>query len=131
MASIEAAIVAALKANVGVATFAAARVFISGAQQGGTYPFVTVQRISTQTAANLNGASHLDWPRIQIDVWSQTALEALNTGEAIRSAIDCTELTFSGVTFTATFQDQRGPAPDETTRNFSVSQDYLAFHERT
>lgn len=131
MASVEAAIVAALKANAGVSALAGTRVFIEGAQQGGTYPFVTVQRISTPTASHLNGASNLDWPRIQIDAWSQVALEALNTSEAIRSALDCIEINISGVIFTATFQDQRGPAPDESTKNFNVSQDYFAWHKRT
>ncbi len=129
MASLEAALIAALKADAGVLALAESRVFVAGARQGEEYPYVTVQRISTQTAEHLNGPSDLDWPRIQIDCWDGKALTALNLGEAIRAAIDNIEKAGDPI-FTATFQDQRGPAPDEETRNFRVSQDYFVFHAR-
>lgn len=130
MASIEAALIAALIADAGVSAKVGSRVFIHGGRQGAAYPYITLQRISTQGAAHLDGASNLDWPMFQIDAWSSaSALEALEAAEAVRLAIDHVE--FAGPpAFEATFQDQRGPAPDEETRNFRVSQDYLVFHER-
>lgn len=130
MASLEAALIAALKAHVDVATVAGGRVFVAGGQQSAEYPYVTIQRISTQGAGHLDGPSNLDWPRIQIDVWSPKGLDSLNVSEAIRTAIDGKAAISLGVNFDASFQDQRGPAPDEATRNFRVSSDYLVFYER-
>lgn len=130
MASIEAALIAALKVNASVAALVVTRVGIVGGIQNALYPYVTIQRISTQGAAHLDGASNLDWPRFQIDCWGTEALSALNAAEAVRTAIDAVPLTSLDRVFTATFQDQRGPAPDEETRNFRVSQDYFIFCER-
>ena len=123
--------IAALTANAGVSALVVSRVFIAGGRQGSEYPYVTLQRISTQGAGHLDGPSNLDWPRVQIDVWSPKGLDALNVAEAIRTAIDSVTVTALGLAFSATFQDQRGPAPDEETRNFRVSQDYLIFHARS
>lgn len=131
MASPEAAIIAALKANAGVSALAGDRIILWGAKQGLTYPYVTVQRATTQGAGHLAGPSSLDWPLLQIDVWGSEALSALATAEAIRTAIDSLTVTAAGLTITAVFQDQRGPAPDEETRNFRVSQDYHVFHQRS
>lgn len=130
MASLEAALIAALTANAGVSALVVSRVFIAGGRQGSEYPYVTLQRISTQGAGHLDGPSNLDWPRVQIDVWGTTGLSVLNVAEAIRTAIDGITVSSLGLAFDATFQDQRGPAPDEETRNFRVSQDYLVFHSR-
>lgn len=130
MATIDAALVAALKAAAGVSALVGTRVFTRGTQQSATYPYVTVQRISTQGEPHLAGPSSLDWPRFQIDVWSPVALDALNVGEAIRTAIDGISTTASGRTFTATLQDQRGPTPDEESRNFNTSLDFYIWHER-
>jgi hypothetical protein len=130
MASIDAALIAALTAAPTVSALAGTRVFVAGARQGSTYPYVTVQRISTQGAGHLGGPSNLDWPRFQIDVWGTTALSALDLAEAIRVAIDGVTTTAGGYSFSATLQDQRGPSPDEETRNFGVSQDYYIWHSR-
>ncbi|WP_257556417.1 DUF3168 domain-containing protein [Sphingobium sp. CFD-2] len=130
MASAETALAAALSADAGFAAQADGRIFPAGGRQGVTYPYATYQRISTTGAKFLDGASNLDWPRFQIDSWGRTALEAIALAEAIRAAID--NVTIAGdPRITATFQDQSGPAPDEETRNFRVSQDYLIFHERS
>lgn len=130
MASLEAALISALKADAGVTALTGDRISIAGGRQGSEYPYVTLQRITTAGAGHLDGASNLDWPRVQIDVWSPQGLASLNVAEAIRSAIDNVPQTALGLTFDASFQDQRGPAPDEETRNFRVSQDYLVFYAR-
>lgn len=130
MASIDAAIIAALTGAAGVTALAGNRVFVAGARQGAVYPYVTVQRISTQGAAHLDGPSNLDWPRFQIDSWSPIANDAVTLAEAIRVAIDSVNTTAGGYTFFASLQDQRGPSADEDTRNFSVSQDFYIFHAR-
>lgn len=130
MASPEAALIAALTANAGVSALAGSRVFVAGARQGADYPYVTVQRIATSGAGHLDGASNLDWPLVQVDCWSPDALVALNLAEAVRTAIDGVNITSTDPDIYAVFQDQRGPAPDEATRNFRVGQDYHLFHSR-
>ncbi len=130
MASVEAAVIAALKASPSVNALVGTSIAIWGGKQSSSPLYVTVQRISTEGAGHLDGPSNLDWPRIQIDVWGTDGLSALNVAEAIRTAIDAVPQTSLGVEFSATFQDQRGPAPDEETRNFRVSSDFLVFYER-
>jgi hypothetical protein len=126
---IDAALITALLDDGGVSGLVSDRVFVWGSRQGTAYPYVTAQRISTAGASHLNGPNTLEWPRFQIDCWAQTALAALNCAEAVRAALD--NITVAGdPTFTATFQDQSGPAPDGETRSFRVSQDYLLFHSR-
>lgn len=129
MASVEAALIAALLADAEVSALATGGVFIGGGRQGAGYPYITVQRISTVGSGHLTGPSDLDWPRFQIDAWAETGLSAINTAEAIRLAIDSIPIAGSP-TFTAIFQDQSGPAPDAETRGFRVSSDYLLFHAR-
>lgn len=129
MASVEAALIAALVGDPGVAALVGSRVSIWGGLSNPAYPYVTIQRISTTGAAHLNGPATLQWPRIQIDIWAQKALEASDIAEAIRLAIDCIPVAGEPA-FTATFQDQRGPSPDPETRSFGVSQDYYLYHNR-
>lgn len=131
MASPEAALIAALTGAAGVSAVLGSRVFIRGGRQGVVYPYATIQRISTQGEAHLDGPSNLDHPRFQIDCWGTTAVSASDAAEAVRVAIDGVASTGAGLTFNATFQDQRGPAPDEETHNYSVSQDYFIWHGRT
>jgi hypothetical protein len=113
-----------------VAALAGTRVFIAGGRQGEDYPYVTVQRIATTGAAHLDGPSNLDWPLMQVDCWATDALASLNTAEAVRTAIDGVSITSTTPNFYAVFQDQRGPAPDETTQNWRVGQDFHLFHSR-
>jgi hypothetical protein len=79
----------------------------------------------------LDGPSDLDWPRFQIDFWGTSALAALAAAEAVRNFLDGVERSGAGLSFVATFQDQRGPEVDEETRNARVSQDYFIWHERS
>ena len=128
---IEETLVAALTANAGVAAQISTRFFPVGGRQGTALPYATWLRVSTQGAPSLNDASRLDWPRFQIDCYGATALAALTAAAAIRTALDAATLTASGISFSATFQDQRGPEKDPDTTNWRVGQDYFIFHERT
>jgi hypothetical protein len=134
MASIEAALTAAVTGDATLAGLLGTRFFLIGARQGVAYPYATYQRISTAGAAYLDGDANLEWPRFQIDVWAKTALEALDIAEAIRAFLCPTptvERTGAGLRFTASFQDQRGPTLDDESRNFGVSQDYYLTYGRT
>lgn len=130
MPTIDAALVAALNAEATVSATLGNRIFPVGGRQGQAYPYATYQRISTQTAAHLDGPSDLDWPRFQIDIWGQSVPSLWAAADAIRAFLEAATHTAAGLTFTATFQDQRGPEIDEETRNWRVSQDYLLWHER-
>lgn len=130
MATTEGAVIEALLAAPGVALLAATNVFLKGARQGAGDPYVTIERIVTGSAAHLDGPSNLDWPLMQIDCWSKDSLKALNLANAVRTAIDHVLVTSTTPSFYAVFQDQRGPAPDEETRTFRVSQDFNVYHER-
>jgi hypothetical protein len=134
MATIEAALTAAVTGDAIVSGRIGTRFFLMGSAQAKTYPYGTYDRISTAGAAHLDGDASLEWPRFQIDVWAETALEALEIADAIRAFLCPTpsvERTGAGVRFTASFQDQRGPEIDEESRNFRCSQDYLIWYGRT
>jgi hypothetical protein len=73
--SAEVAVIAALKANAALAALVGTRISIFGGQQNVAFPYVTVQRISTAGTAHLNGPATLEWPRLQIDAWSPSAVE--------------------------------------------------------
>lgn len=122
--------VAAVLAEASIAAHIGDRFFPVGGAQGAAYPYATYQRISTQGAGHLDGASTLDWPRFQIDFWAKTALAASDAAEAFRAFFDSIERAGAGLTIEATFQDQRGPALDEQSRNFGCSQDYFVWYER-
>jgi hypothetical protein len=109
MASPEAALIAALKADTGVAALVGTRVFIAGGRQGEVYPYVTVQRIATVGAAHLDGPSNLDWPLLQVDSWASDALVALNTAEAVRTAIDGVNVTSTTPNLTPCFPRSARP----------------------
>lgn len=128
--SAEDALIAALQADPGVSDLVGSRVFIAGGRQGTPYPYITVQRITTSGAASIDRPATLEWPLFQLDAWGETAASAKDAGEAAIAAIDGKEITAGGLTITATKQDQRGPAPDEETRKYRVSQDYYIWHER-
>lgn len=133
MATIEAALTAAVTGDPTVGGLIGTRFFPMGGRQGAAYPYVTYERISTAGAAFLDGDANLEWPRFQIDVWAKTALEALTIGDALRSFLCPTpsaEIATTAGNFLASFQDQRGPTLDEETRNFGCSQDYFLFYER-
>ena len=130
MTSVEEALLAALNASDAVATAASGGIFIVGGRDIVDYPHLTIRRIVTTGAAHLDGPATLEWPLFQIDAWAETALAALQLGEAVRAAIDNVPASGADKDFLATLQDQRGPEPDPEVRVFKVSQDYLIFHER-
>jgi len=134
MATIEAAIVAAVTGDAGMAVLIGDRLIPDGAAQEMAYPYVTYQRITTQSATHLDGDGNLDWPRFQFDCWAKTAIEALTIAEALRTFLcpkPAADRTGAGLFFSATFQDQRGPTRDEETRNFGCSSDFFIWYERT
>lgn len=125
---------AAVTGDATVSGLIGTRFFMIGTRQGNAYPYATYQRISTAGAGYLDGDANLEWPRFQIDVWAKTALEALDIAEAIRTFLCPTPTvarTGAGLSFTAKFEDQRGPTLDDESRNFGCSQDYFLTYGRS
>jgi len=134
MATLEAALVAAVIGEETIAARIGDRFFPIGGRQKVPYPYVTYQRITTSGAEYLDGDATLEWPRFQVDTWSPDADEAQEIAEAIRAFLCPTPsvpIAAAGLSFTASFQDQRGPTLDETTRNFGCSQDYFLTYLRS
>jgi hypothetical protein len=129
MATIEAALTAALTAEATVSTLVGTRVFPVGGAQGKPYPYVTYQRISTQGADHLDGASNLEWPRFQIDTWGTTLASATEAANVIRTFLDHVQRSGGGLSFYATLQDERSDFDLETGKH-RVSQDYLFWFAR-
>ena len=135
--TIEGALISVLKADSGIIAAIApladgsAAVLVHGGQVAVPYPYIALERISTPGAADLTGHRHLEWPRMQIDCWAKTALAAATAAAAVRAAIEGQTKTVGAITFTATFQDQRGPAPDPETLNFRASLDFYLWHQRS
>lgn len=130
MATPEAALVAALRADPSVAALVGARVFAEGGKQGVPLPYITIQSISWAGEPHLDGPSTLDHPTLQIDCWAEKGLDALTVRNAVRTALDGRETTAAGLTFYADLQDQRGPTLDMETKNFGASLDLKLWHER-
>lgn len=128
MATPEAALAAAL---LGEATVSALvdDVFPVGGRQGPAGTYATFQRIDTNSSDHLDGPGTLDWPRLQLNIWADKALDARNAAEAIRTFLNKQERTAAGLTFTASLQADFGDF-DEATRKHRVVQDYLIFHTR-
>lgn len=134
MATIEAALTAAVTGDPTVGGLIGARFFLFGSRQNPDPPYATYQRISTPGAAFLDGDANLEWPRFQIDVWSKDPLESLTIAEAIRAFLCPTpsaNRTGAGISFSASFQDQDSPEIDEITRNFRCRQDYFLTYSRS
>jgi len=134
MTTPEAALTAAIIGEPSISALIGNRFFPVGGRQQEPYPYATYQTISTQTAKHLDGDGDLDWPRFQITVWDKTSPGASAVADVIRRFLCPTpsvEREGAGLTFSATFEDQRGPTLDEMTRKYGCEQDYFIWHGRT
>lgn len=129
MASPEETLAAVVSGDAALVALIGDRFFPIGTKQGPASPYVTYQRISTAGAAHLRGASNLDWPRFQFNVWGDTLASARAVADALRTLLDAVEHTAAGLTIECTFKDERTSFAEDT-RKPGVSQDYLVWHSR-
>ena len=117
------ALVAAIVADSAFASLAGNRFFVKGGRQGSAYPYAVYDVIATENPVHLDGTSTLDAPYVQIECYGETASSARAVRNAIRAVLDQPSVTALATTFSATFQNQRGPAPDEETRKHRADLD--------
>lgn len=117
------ALAAAITADAGFTALAGNRFFIKGGRQGAAYPYAVFDVISTDSAIHLEGNSDLEAIYVQIECYAETADGARALRTAIKTVLDVPSVTAAGVTFSTTFQNQRGPAPDEETRKHRADLD--------
>lgn len=85
---IEAALVALLKADEGVADIVGARVYPAPAPESAMLPNVTWQQITDTPTRVAEGVLNYRQTRFQINVWATSALEVIDGAAAMRAAID-------------------------------------------
>lgn len=85
---IEAALVALLKADEGVADIVGARVYPAPAPESATLPNATWQQITDTPTRVAEGVLNYRQTRFQINVWATSALEVIDGAAAMRAAID-------------------------------------------
>lgn len=128
---------AAVLADAAVSARIDERMYPAAAPQGVTYPFLTYQTISAVRFYHLGGKSNLASPRVQIDAWALTALEAWQLAAEVRAVLEVFRGLLNGTTYVQRImldneQDmppESGIQPDE--RIYRRSQDYLVFFRET
>jgi len=106
MSDIRAALRSLLVGNAGVTAKAAQRVFPGRLPQGEKRDSIVLQRISAVAGYHYEGNDGLEFRRIQVDCWSQTAQGAYELAEAARDSLD----GFSGAVMWGT--DSPAPSVD-------------------
>lgn len=124
----EADLIARLKAVAAVVALVAARVYVR-VPQGAIYPLIRIQRISSDHAQDMEGASGICQALIQIDCISRTVTSAKDVAEEVRKALQGWKGTQGGTTFRSILlTDQRDlDEPDEQggeTGHYGVSMDF-------
>ena len=85
---IEAALVALLKADEGVAAIVGTRIYPAPAPESATLPNVTWQQITDTPTRVAEGVLNYRQSRYQVNVWAASTLVAINAANAMRAAID-------------------------------------------
>ncbi len=124
--SLESELATQLKGYAGLAALVAARIYPGSLPQAATLPAVTFQRVDTAVENDHQGFSGLIHPRVQVDSWGATQLEAIGVAKQVQLAMQdwCNQGKPS------LWQDQ---APDlseaaETGRH-RIVQDFIVWHK--
>lgn len=130
--SIEAALVAELKAHAGLAALIGTRIYPLKLPQSATFPAVTYQRISGPRVSCMGGDS-LAHPRFQFDCWATGYLDALDVAAQVRAALQRTSGTIGSGSNTASgvaiylINEIDDYEPD--TEYYRVTLDFIVWHE--
>jgi hypothetical protein len=88
---IEADIVTRLKATSAVTAIVGQRIYPAPAPEVATLPNVTWQQIADRPSRVADGVLNLRRTRYQLNVWSETALQAISLAAAVRASMDSWE----------------------------------------
>lgn len=115
-----------LSGHAGLAALVDSRVYPIVAPQDPERPYLTYQLISRESEPTHDGPSGLDNPRLQIDTWASTYVEAGQVAKQVRAAMDGFVGTVGDVEFQASFLDEERDLYEDATQPplYRVSQDY-------
>jgi hypothetical protein len=99
--------------------------------QNTAYPALTYQRISGQRLRSVDGPAGRARPRMQIDSWAETYLEAKALAAAVRRALDGYAGPMGAAQVGAVSLDDERDIHEDEPKVSRVTQDYLISHEET
>lgn len=114
-----------LATDAGVSALVSTRIYTQNAPLNETYPLVTYSLASKTPRNTKDGGSVVDTSRIQIDVYSELALNAGQINDAVRSALDGYSATNNGHRIDAIYFEQQREFFDSVQRIYRISTDYF------
>lgn len=131
--SIKQSVLAYLLTKTGVTSLVVDRIYTGLRPQGEALPAITIHKISAGPEHDLDGAAGNANPRIQIDCWAGTDLEADALAEAVRNAMDGFTGTMGSHHIDVALlddgsDDQAVPIDGSDVSTYRVTQDYLIRH---
>lgn len=128
----ETRITALLKADGTVAAITT-RVQPVKANQAGSFPLITYQRISTSPVNHATGTTDTTECRIQVDCWAETYVGSKALADAVRGALSGVadgsgDPQLSMIHLVSEIDLPESPDPGEDTTIYRVSQDYLIWY---
>lgn len=131
--TVEAFISARLEADAGVGAICADRIYPAMAPQSAVLPFITYIVISEPHLHHMGGASGLAMPRVQVDCFAATSLQAASLGEAVRASIQGFRGTVAGVVIrkchlVTRTTSMEGPSNATDVPVYRVTMDYEIAH---
>lgn len=89
-----------------------------------TDPLITYQVISDQSEPHLGGASRIKRARVQIDAWAETPTKCETIMDDVRTLLDGTDTTQSGIRFRAAMLDNEQDLYEESIERYRITSDY-------
>jgi hypothetical protein len=107
----------------------AARVYPVTLPQNITYPAIVFTRISGARTYSMDGPSGLASPRVQIDIYGNSVLEAMDLADRVRCTLNGLKETIGGIEILGTFLDTDRDDYNDTTETYRIIQDYIIHHK--
>lgn len=126
MPHLETKIFSLLTANTAVKAIVSNRVYPKVLKQSCRLPAVSCQRVSGNYAADLEGNSGLEQPRIQIDCWGLGYVQAKDLAKAVRAAMASATIAANGFTSLCLTD---ADIYDDAANYHGVSIDFSCWHE--
>lgn len=115
-----------LTAASGVTSLVSTRIYPDMATQQAAYPFIVYSVTNTLPTDSKDGPSGLDEVEFSVLCYSNTYTQAQDIASAVRTALDRTSGSYSGITVQSTrFVDSRSAQMDTDKHVFIVDQSYI------
>lgn len=121
-----------LAAQTAVAALVGTRIYAEIAPTGPTFPYVVVQRITTERLRSLSGPSGRAAATFQVDCWAKTAIDRDGLADTVRRALDGQHGIRMGTTRVGAVTVPSDQSfYDEQSREFRRSLDVTIAHEES